>query len=192
MTALTLGPLLFHWPAERWRDFYFSIADEAPLDCVHLGEVVCVKRQPFTAKYLPEVIERLTAAGKQVVLSSLALAMSERESDAVAALVEGAGDMLVEVNDLFAGARLKGRPHVVGPFVNCYNEGTLAFLAGNGAVRVALPAELPGPSIERLAATGLAEIEVQAFGRLPLALSARCYHARSRGLSKDGCQYVCG
>ena len=27
---------------------------------------------------------------------------------------------------------------------------------------------------------------------MPLALSARCYHARSRNLHKDGCQYVCG
>jgi collagenase-like PrtC family protease len=35
-------------------------------------------------------------------------------------------------------------------------------------------------------------LEVQAFGRLPLALSARCYHARGHGLHKDGCQYVCG
>jgi collagenase-like PrtC family protease len=42
-----------------------------------------------------------------------------------------------------------------------------------------------------LAAQDVAEIEVQAFGRLPLALSARCYHARSRNLHKDGCQYVC-
>lgn len=26
---------------------------------------------------------------------------------------------------------------------------------------------------------------------MPLALSARCYHARAHGLHKDGCQYVC-
>ena len=30
MTAqLTMGPILFHWPAEKKRDFYFRIADEA-------------------------------------------------------------------------------------------------------------------------------------------------------------------
>jgi collagenase-like PrtC family protease len=29
------------------------------------------------------------------------------------------------------------------------------------------------------------------FGRLPLALSARCYHARAHGRSKDSCQFVC-
>jgi len=35
------------------------------------------------------------------------------------------------------------------------------------------------------------DIEVWAFGRLPLALSARCYHARLAGLAKDSCQFVC-
>ena len=30
-----------------------------------------------------------------------------------------------------------------------------------------------------------------AFGRVPLAISARCYHARAHGLAKDSCQFVC-
>ena len=29
------------------------------------------------------------------------------------------------------------------------------------------------------------------FGRLSLALSARCYHARAHGRTKDSCQFVC-
>lgn len=190
--ALTLGPVLFHWNPERWRDFYFKIADEADIDSVCVGEVVCAKRLPSYEKYIAPVAERLSRAGKEVVLSSLALALSARESAAIAALAEDdASGYPIEINDMFAAARLKGRPHMVGPFVNCYNEGTLAFLARMGAVRVALPAELPAAAIAPLAGAGLAEIEIQAFGRMPLALSARCYHARSRGLSKDGCQYVC-
>src|SRR5690606_31854653 len=36
------------------------------------------------------------------------------------------------------------------------------------------------------------ELEVWAFGRVPLAISARCYHARAHGLAKDSCQFVCG
>jgi len=88
---------------------------------------------------------------------------------------------------------LGGRPHVIGPFVNVYNEGTLSYLKERGAVRAVLPAELPRDAASALAerANGV-EIELQAFGRLPLALSARCYHARAHGLHKDGCQYVCG
>ena len=34
--------------------------------------------------------------------------------------------------------------------------------------------------------------ELFAFGRMPLAISARCAHARSKGLTKDNCQFICG
>jgi hypothetical protein len=34
-------------------------------------------------------------------------------------------------------------------------------------------------------------IEVFAFGRIPLAISARCYHARLHKLHKDSCRFVC-
>ena len=73
MSALTLGPILFNWKPEKRRDFYFRIADEAPIDCVYLGEVVCSKREPFFVDDLPAIAERLRAAGKQVALSTLAL-----------------------------------------------------------------------------------------------------------------------
>jgi collagenase-like PrtC family protease len=189
---LALGPVLFHWKPEIWRDFHLRIADEAPVDAVHIGEVVCSKRRPFTEKLVAEVIDRLEAGGKEVVLSSLALVMSEQERDAMRALAAARRGRLVEANDLAIVADLAGRPHAIGPFVNVYNEGTLSYLARRGAVRVCLPAELPASTIAVLAAQELAEIEVQAFGRLPLALSARCYHARSRSLHKDGCRYVCG
>ena len=188
---LTLGPVLFNWPPERWRDFYFRIADEAPVDSVCLGEVVCAKRAPFLEPVVADVIERLTGAGKEVVHATLALIMTEREMDAVRALAGEAG-LFVEANDISAVALLAGRAHAIGPFVNVYSEGTLAYLARNGAVRVCLPAEVSAKSIAFLARTGAAELEVQAFGRLPLAVSARCYHARAHGLSKDGCGYVCG
>ena len=76
---LTLGPLLFHWAATKRRDFYFRIADEAPVDVVYLGEVVCSKRESTFAPFREEVIARLRAAGKDVVLSTLALVTTERE-----------------------------------------------------------------------------------------------------------------
>ena len=190
---LTLGPALFNWPAETWRDFYFRIADEAPVETVYLGEVVCSKRSPFYAPVLDEVAGRLMEAGKQVVFSTLALVTQGREADAVRELGR-TRELMVEANDPTALRHLSGRPHIVGPYVNVYNEGTLLYLAGRGAVRVCLPFELPAHSLARLAAAAgeELEIEVQAFGRLPLALSARCYHARAHHLHKDNCQFICG
>ncbi len=198
---LSLGPLLFNWPADDWRDFYFRMADEAPVDTVHVGEVVCAKRAPFFQPHLAEVCARLEAAGKEVVHSTLALIMTEAEmaevrAAAAATATAAAENILIEANDAGTAGLLAGNPHVIGPFVNVYNEGTLAYFAHRGAIRVSLPGELPAASLAALAETAACipdpvELEVQAFGRLPLALSARCYHARARNLHKDGCQFVC-
>jgi len=191
-SKLTLGPILFNWTPEEKRDFYLRIADEAPVDTVYIGEVVCSKRQPFFDPLIPEVIERLQTAGKEVVFSTLALIMSPREMASVRELCQES-DIPVEANDMSSAAMLAGHPHVIGPYINVYNEGTLSYLVRNGATRVVLPGELSGKSIAALAESNSgAELEVQVFGRLPLAISARCYHARSNGLHKDSCQFVCG
>jgi collagenase-like PrtC family protease len=189
---LTLGPVLYNWEPDAWRDFYFRIADEAPVDTVCVGEVVCSKRLPFFQDLVPEVVERLTTAGKEVLLSSLALITLERERRQTASLAREA-DFLVEANDVTSLTHLMGRPHAVGPYVNVYNEATLTWLARNGAQRVCLPPELPAASIAALAkACPDVELEVWSFGRVPLAISARCYHARLHKLTKDNCQFVCG
>jgi collagenase-like PrtC family protease len=187
---LALGPLLYPWAAESWRDFYFRIADEAEIETVHLGEVVCWKRHGIAARHIEAVRARLVAAGKEVVLSTLALIMNDAEMESVRALADQ-DDLLVEANDMAACALLDGRPHMLGPTINVYNEGTLAALAARGAVRACLPAELPATALRALADSPPAELEVQVFGRFPLALSARCYAARARGLSKDACKLVC-
>lgn len=187
---LTLGPVLFNWAPERWRDFHFRMADEAAIDTVCLGEVVCAKRRPLFTPHFAAVAERYERAGKEIVLSTLALVMEARELDELRALA-AAEDWYVEANDIAATSLLAGRRHSIGPYVNIFNEGTLAWLAARGADRVCPPVELPGASLAALAAAGVAEIEVITFGRLPLALSARCYHARARGLHKDNCRFAC-
>lgn len=191
---LTLGPLLFHWPVARRLDLYRLIADEAPVDCVYLGEVVCAKRSPFFAAHLPQVIERLERAGKRVVLSTLAHVATRHERHEVASVCALADSHLVEANDATALYHLAQRRHAVGPYVNVYNEDTLAVLARRGATHVTLPPELPAAVIAALgaaAATLGVTLEVQVHGRVPLALSARCYHARAHGRSKDSCGFVC-
>ncbi|MDE2006421.1 MAG: U32 family peptidase [Rhodospirillales bacterium] len=188
---LTLGPLMYHWPEPRWRDFYFRIADEADIDTVCLGEVVCAKRAPFHAETILPAIERLEAAGKEVVISTLALLTSRRELDEIAELA--AGGRLIEANDVTAIEALAGQGFAVGPMVNLFNEATLDFLLAAGATRIALPVELSLEAIGILAAHAPpGATEVQVFGRQTLAIAMRCYHARAYGLHKDACQFVCG
>jgi collagenase-like PrtC family protease len=190
MIGLTLGPLLHHWSPDKRRDFYARIADESPVDCVHLGEVVCSKREPFTEPYLPEIAERLRAAGKQVVLSTLALVTTEREIQAIRDHCEAG--FLVEANDVSCLRALAGRPHVIGPMINVFHEGTLAYVARQGAIRIVPPPEVSAAGIGVFAKhAGAMEIEVPVFGRQTLSVSARCYHARSRGLHKDNCLITC-
>jgi collagenase-like PrtC family protease len=191
--TLTLGPLLFNWTPDRWRDFYAQIADEAPVDFVCIGEVVCSKRAPFYEELVDDAVTRLERAGKTVMFSTLILPTLDRERRQIADLA-GASERLVEANDVSALAHLSGRPHAIGPYVNVYNEGTLAVLARKGAARICLPPELPLASVRAITA-GLPQpvaVEVFAFGRAPLAIAARCYHARIHGLAKDSCQFVCG
>jgi collagenase-like PrtC family protease len=88
---------------------------------------------------------------------------------------------------------LNGKPHSIGPLVNVYNGATARLLNARGAERICLPPELPFSSVKAIAAeaTDIA-LEVFAFGRMPLAISARCAHARAKGNIKDNCQFVCG
>ena len=191
--SVTLGPVLFNWQPEKWRDFYFRIADEAPVSTVYLGETVCSKRAPLIEPYYAEVAERLQAAGKTVVFSSLSEVLSKLDRK-LAEQICTADGFLVEANDGSALLHLKGRPHHIGPLMNVYNERTVAFLAGNGAQNVCLPVEMPATAVAALcqATRDLdVSIEVQVFGRQSLALSARCYHARAHGRTKDSCRFVC-
>ncbi len=188
-TKLTLGPVLFHWNPDRLADFYRRIADEAPVDTVIVGEVVCSKRAPFFLPHLPSVIERLESAGKEVIVGSLSLLTQGRETGALKELCDS--HYLVEANDVAALLYLEGRAHTLGPFLNVYNEDTLVYLRNRGAVRICPPVELSANAVETLAAVPEMEIEVHAFGRFPLALSSRCYHARAHFRTKDSCQFVC-
>ena len=175
---LTLGPVLFNWPVGRWVDFYARIADEAPVDRVCLGEVVCSKREPFRDEVILDVVDRLERGGKEVVYATLALPTTKREVRAIREMIEAG--YLIEANDIATVQLLDGRHHVIGPFLNIYNEAALALHVKLGATRVCLPPELPLDAV-RLIAAGNDAVEVFAFGRAPLALSARCYHARAHG-----------
>ena len=185
---------MFNWSVDALVDFYRRIADEAPVDRVVVGELVCSKRLPFYSDRLPEVIERLERGGKTVALTSLALPTLERERRAARELAEQS-EHEIEIDDFTLLRWMKPtNPFSVGPLVNVYNENTLAYLARRGARRFCLPPELPVASVGVLAKAAAAigaRVEVWAFGRIPLAISGRCYHARVHGLSKDSCQFVC-
>ena len=197
--GLTMGSLLFHWDDDTRRDFYFRVADEAPVDTVYLGEVVCSKRAALSMPQDQEIIERLLKAGKTVVYSTLAQVTTQRDRDAITQIATRdhapMKDLEVEVNDGSAWWHLDKAAHRVGPFINVYSEDALAFAVRNGATHVTISPEIPEASLAVLgdaAKTLGVSLEMQVFGRIPLALSARCYHARAHDRVKNGCRFACG
>lgn len=193
---LTLGPLLYYWPQQMAMEFYAAMARE-PVDVVYLGETVCSRRHEMRLSDWFEAAEILLAAGKEVVLSSQALLESESDLKTLRRLVEAGqeGRMRVEANDmgavrLFAEA---GVPFVAGPTLNVFNGHTLKLLADMGASRWVMAPEMSRTQLAGVLADmpeGL-ETEIFAFGRIPLAWSARCFTARHYNLQKDACEFRC-
>lgn len=189
---LALGPVLTYWPRAVMFDFYQMVADSCA-DIVYIGETVCSRRHELRLADWLDVAELLAASGKQVVLSTQSLIESGSE---LATLVKIAnnGRFAVEANDMGAVRCLQGRvPFVAGPYLNLYNGPTLALLASLGANRWVMPLEMGRHALARMIAerpAGL-ETEVFAYGRMPLAFSARCFTARNRNLPKDDCRFSC-
>jgi collagenase-like PrtC family protease len=188
---LSLGPVLYYWPRQQLLDFYDRML-ELPLDIVYLGETVCSKRNQLRTDDWLELADRFQAAGKQVVLSTLALLEAESELMRLRRICANE-HFQVEANDLGAIHLLEGRPFTAGHSVNIYNPRTLKLLAGLGLRRWVFPLELSAETLAAMQAERPAgvETEVFAYGRMPLAYSARCFTARAHRLNKDDCQYRC-
>lgn len=188
---LTLGPLLFNWPADQVADFYRRIAEETDIDIVYLGEVVCGKRQPLLQAALAGAADRLETAGKQIIWSTLALPGTPRERRLVSELAADT-DHLIEAGDMSAVWNRAPAPFVAGPLLNVYNAPAAQELMRLGCVRLCANVELSLAAISAIhSACADLPLELFGFGRLPLALSSRCAQARAAGLHRDACRYVC-
>lgn len=194
---LSLGPLQYFWPRERTLAFYREAAGW-PVDVVYLGETVCSKRRELGTRDWIALAEELAVAGKQVVLSTLALVEAESELNAVQRML-ARGGFLLEANDLTTVqlCRERGLPFVAGPSLNIYNHRTLALLVEDGLRRWVPGVEQGHDLIADLQAAyrdggGVPPaLEVIAWGRLPLAYSARCFTARALDVAKDACGFRC-
>lgn len=197
--ALTVGPVLYHWPRDTLTAFYADIADSRATTVV-IGEVVCARRREYKLPDWLALGRELAGAGKEVILAAQALI----ETDADLRLLERQAqqhEFAVEAADASALHLMAGRvPLVLGPHLNIYSRDALQEYANLGASRWVAPVELPLDAIARInppddpVRTGTAEAfvtEVFAFGRMPLAFSARCFTARHHRLPKDDCGFRC-
>lgn len=193
-----LGPLLYFWPKADVETFYQQASQSAARD-IYLGETVCSKRREMKLTDWMELARELQNAGKRVILSTLALIQSPSELKEMQRWVNNGGCM-IEANDLGAVqlAYEQKMPFVCGPAINCYNADVISLLLRKGMQRWTMPVELSRDWLTELlddcSARGLRnqfEVEVFAYGHLPLAYSARCFTARALNRAKDDCQLAC-
>ena len=190
---LSLGALQYYWPRQTIFDFYEAIA-ASPVDIVYLGETVCSRRHELRLSDWIDIANLMRDSGKEAVLSTQVLLESGVEVSAMHKVAENP-DYLIEANDMGAVQRMSAahRPFVGGLHLNIYNQPALTWLASLGATRWVAPLEMKHQDLSALIQDGPKDLqtEVFAYGRMPLAFSARCFTARQRNLPKDDCQFSC-
>lgn len=189
---LTVGPVQYYWSRADLMAFYAGVA-ESSAGSVVLGEVVCSRRHEMKTPDWLALARDLRATGKEVVLATQTLIESEADIRTLRRIAEQA-EFLVEAGDTSALNVLSemNSPFVLGPHINVYNKQALREYLRMGASRWVAPIEL---SLAAVAAVHADEpclpTEVFAYGRMPLAFSARCFTARHHRLSKDQCEFRC-
>lgn len=190
---LSLGPLQYFWTKEKVFSFYENIA-KLPVDIVYLGEVVCAKRRQLNFNDWLTIAAKLTAAGKEVILSTMTLLVADSELSQLKKICTNE-KYVVEANDTSALHLLAGKnAYIAGPHINMYNTETLAILHDAGAQRWVLPVELSENTLidlQKGKPEGM-QTEVFVYGHLPLSFSARCFTARAFNIPKDQCEFKCG
>jgi collagenase-like PrtC family protease len=93
---LSLGPVLYYWPKEKLLDFYDEVMS-SPVDIVYLGETICSRRRLMRTQDWLDLATRLKDAGKEVVLSTMALIEAGSELGVARRICEQQ-EFLVEAN----------------------------------------------------------------------------------------------
>lgn len=189
---IAIAPIQYYWPRDTVFRFYEMVA-QSPADIVYLGETVCSKRHELRLADWLDIARFLGAAGKEAVLSTLTL-LESRADVATLHRITDQDDVLIEANDMGAVHCLAGKkPFVAGPYLNIYSSPTLELMADLGAMRWVMPLEMGREGLQQVlgGASLPIQTEVFAYGRLPLAFSARCFTARHHNLPKDDCRFSC-
>lgn len=189
---ISLGPLLYCWQKQQVIDFYQQVSTSR-IPLVYLGEAVCSRRRELKWGDYLALAQMLKQAGKEVVISTLALIEAPSEYAELKRQVDN-GEFIVEANDMAAVylAQEHKLPFVCGASINNYNRASLDILQRIGMKRFVMPVELSKAWLSQVIQEKPAfEVEVLGHGYLPLAHSARCFTARHKQLTKDSCETVC-
>lgn len=194
----SLGAIQYYWPKDQVEAFYQQAAT-SQAEHIYLGETVCSKRRELKMKDWLKLAQELTQAGKQVIISTMALLEAPSEISVLKRYCDN-GDFIIEANDISAIQILSQQklPFVCGQSINIYNASSLNYMRKLGMMRWVVPVELGHDWLQQLKQDYINQfgdidfdIELMAYGHLPLAFSARCFTARSEDRAKDDCSLCC-
>lgn len=189
---IALGPISYCWEKDQVETFYHRAA-KSDVDTVYLGETVCSRRRELKLGDYIALAKHLKDAGKDVVLSTMALIEAQSEIGELKRYVDN-GEFMIEANDMAAVhyAHEAKLPFICGPSINNYNRASLDILHNRGMVRFVMPYELSKDWLIKVIEDKPGfDIEVMGHGYMPLAHSARCFTAKHFGLRKDNCDTIC-
>ncbi|MBS9778467.1 MAG: U32 family peptidase [Gammaproteobacteria bacterium] len=188
----SLAPILYKVPDDDIVAFYNETKKIDALHSLSIGETVCTKRSRAKHKLLFNIAENMANAGKEVYISTPALIMDKNDIDYTTKIIKES-EFPIEANDLTSISLCLeyGKAFSVGALVNTYNENTLQYFFNKGALKVSLPFEIPVESAVKIATSKNHKVEFTAYGKVPLSMSARCYHAKHYGKNKRTCAFVC-
>lgn len=196
MTKLVVGPVLYNWDKAKLMQFYHELAASPDVETVCVGEVICAKRPKHDFDEWLEIIDLLLSHNKKVRYSTLGVITNTYEINMLkkvcASSFQKDPNFVIEVNDITALPLIgSDSAFTIGQLFNCYNEASVGFLQAQGAGSITLPVELSFAQVQAIAETTSIDLGVQVFGRMPLALSVRCYQARAYNLQKQNCGIIC-
>jgi O2-independent ubiquinone biosynthesis protein UbiV len=189
---IALGPISYCWEKDKVYTFYEKAA-QSQVHSVYLGETVCSRRREVKLTDYLAIARQLNTAGKEVILSTMALIEAQSEIGELRRYVDN-GEFIIEANDMAAVhyASEAKLPFICGPSINNYNRASLDILYKLGMVRFVMPYELSRDWLTKVIETQPEfDIEVMGHGYMPLAHSARCFTAKHFGLRKDNCDTIC-
>jgi collagenase-like PrtC family protease len=185
---ISLGPAPLNWGEKKLFDFY-ETAITGKVDIFYLGEVICCERLRKFKNLLLNLARMIKDSNKKLYISSYALVTKLEDHQDIKELLQIADG--IELN-CFSYLDIDFRGDLIaGPFLNIYNSPSIEFLSKLGFKRVVLPYELSLESIKDIAYKSNLEIEAFVSGRLPLAISRRCYTLRAVGKDESRCKMTC-
>ncbi len=168
---ISIGPILYNWSKNKIKNFYKNISKKG-VSKIYFGELTCINKG-FSIDEIMEIGEMVKKEGKEFIISTPPLIKSKEEIEYLKMLLKL--PFPLEMNS-FAPLSLSIKSDLIaGVYLSIYNPYSAGYLKSLGFKRIVIPFELSKEDIKFM--DGI-DLEIYAYGILPIGISWRCYTLR--------------